>query len=98
MRRGTILVLGLSLLVSSLIPNEAAQARPRGLGAVLGVLTMPLALLGARRHAARLGHHRRAYAERASARARWAARSAAPAAAGVAAGAGAAAAVGASTP
>jgi LTXXQ motif family protein len=49
MRRGTIVVLGL-LLASSVLPHTA-QARPKGLGAVLGVITNPIGkILGTARH------------------------------------------------
>jgi hypothetical protein len=81
MRRGTILVLGL-LLASTAIP-QTADARPRGLPGIFGVLTAPLrALCGGFRLAGRRAHHRST--------AHWRAPAAAPAA--VAAGAAGAAA------
>ena len=81
------------LMASTAIPQEAS-ARPRGLGAVLGIITNPVgAILGAARHAGRRSayQHRRA----AASRARPATRVAAPAAA--AAGAAGATAAAAST-
>ena len=79
MRRGTLLVLGLLLASSALTPG--AEARPRGLGAVLGVLTNPIGtILGAGRHAGRRAHYRRTYASRSRHRYAAPARSTVPAA------------------
>jgi hypothetical protein len=81
LRKALVLVLFLSFGV---LP-QSADARPRGLGAILGVITNPVgAILGAARHAGRHSvHHHRSYAR---------SHSSAPAAAGVAAGAAATAA------
>jgi hypothetical protein len=85
MRRGMMIALVLVLAAGVMPP--AAQARPRGLGAVLGVITNPIgAILGAAHHAGRrAAPHRRSSVARS--------RRAAPAAAaaGVAAGAATAA-------
>ena len=73
MRRGTILVLGL-LMATTALPQQAS-ARPRILGAMLGIITSPIgAILGASRHAGRrAAYHRRATASRARAATRVAA-------------------------
>jgi hypothetical protein len=89
MRRGTLLVVG--LLVASIAMPQTADARPRLLGALMGVIGAPFgAIFGGHRYArSRAAHHRRAVAARA--------RPAATAAATAAAGATAATAAGTAT-